>query len=234
MSSTADPYLEWNAAYILGSLSPSERREYEQHLAECAACARAVASLAGMAGILSTVPTESAMALLGDDTAARATKSAQPDTLPQLLRAAQRTRRRARVRVAVLVAVVAAIAATITMQLPLRDVGGAPADSANRLAMEQTFPSPITAEIAMTMEAWGTRIEGTCRYAMPTVGVGETLPYSVYVTTKDGASIEVASWTSAPGSELDFIAMVRIPRAQISSIDIRRPDNDTVLLKMEF
>ena len=33
-----DRYAEWDAAYVLGALSPSDRRTYERHLAECAAC----------------------------------------------------------------------------------------------------------------------------------------------------------------------------------------------------
>ena len=43
-----DPYREWDAAYVLGALSPRDRRAFEQHLATCAACREAVAELAGM------------------------------------------------------------------------------------------------------------------------------------------------------------------------------------------
>ena len=30
---TADPYREWDAAYVLGALAPAERRDFEAHLA---------------------------------------------------------------------------------------------------------------------------------------------------------------------------------------------------------
>jgi anti-sigma factor RsiW len=30
-----DPYSTWDAAYVLGSLSSSDRREYENHLSVC-------------------------------------------------------------------------------------------------------------------------------------------------------------------------------------------------------
>ena len=33
-----DPYREWDAAYVLGALSPRDRRAFEQHLATCPAC----------------------------------------------------------------------------------------------------------------------------------------------------------------------------------------------------
>ena len=37
-----DRYAEWDSAYVLGALSPSDRRSYERHLAECDACRAAV------------------------------------------------------------------------------------------------------------------------------------------------------------------------------------------------
>ena len=52
VQSDPDRYLEWDGAYVLGALSSSERREYEQHLAGCAACQRAVSEFAGMPGLL--------------------------------------------------------------------------------------------------------------------------------------------------------------------------------------
>jgi len=231
MSSAADPYLEWNAAYVLGSLSPSERREYEQHLSGCRACARAVASMAGMAGVLSTVPAESAMALLADDAGSGA-KGTPASTLPTLLRAAKQERRRAHAGVAVLVAVVAAAVAVMGVELLRPNEHDTPAGRPDRLAMEQTVPSPITADAALITEAWGTRIEGTCRYAQPSAGTGQTLPYGLYVTTEDGVSVEVASWTATPGSEMTFTATTRIPVQSISSIDIRLLDKGIVLLKI--
>ena len=38
----------WDAAYVLGSLSSTERREYETHLSGCPPCRTAVAELSGM------------------------------------------------------------------------------------------------------------------------------------------------------------------------------------------
>ncbi|MEU4250565.1 zf-HC2 domain-containing protein [Amycolatopsis sp. NPDC026612] len=104
MSAPADPYRDWDAAYVLGALSPAERREYERHLARCRRCAAAVASFAGMPGILSAVPRETTVELLGP--AGRAGRPVPAALLPGLVRAARTDRRRARARVA------AALAAT--------------------------------------------------------------------------------------------------------------------------
>src|SRR4029453_17625580 len=51
-----------DAAYVLGALSPAERREFEEHLATCPHCQAAVSELAGMPGLLAQVsPADAAM-----------------------------------------------------------------------------------------------------------------------------------------------------------------------------
>ena len=63
MTSAPDRFYTWDAAYVLGSLSPAERREYEEHLAGCTGCQAAVSELAGMPGLLAQVPPEDAALL---------------------------------------------------------------------------------------------------------------------------------------------------------------------------
>src|SRR5689334_12737371 len=43
-----DPYVLWDAAYVLGSLSSAERREFENHMSACPSCRAAVSELSGM------------------------------------------------------------------------------------------------------------------------------------------------------------------------------------------
>ncbi|MET8847327.1 zf-HC2 domain-containing protein [Amycolatopsis sp. NPDC004625] len=93
----SDPYRDWDAAYVLGALSPGERREYEGHLGSCVPCAAAVASFAGMPGILSVVPRETSVELLGP-------VSPRVSLVPGLVRAVRASRRRGRARVAAAVA----------------------------------------------------------------------------------------------------------------------------------
>ena len=45
-----DPFAMWDAAYVLGSLNPEERRQYEAHLSSCARCREAVAYRVGHPG----------------------------------------------------------------------------------------------------------------------------------------------------------------------------------------
>src|SRR6516225_795806 len=46
-------YAQWDAAYVLGSLSEMDWREFDRHLGECRACRGAVAELSGMPALLS-------------------------------------------------------------------------------------------------------------------------------------------------------------------------------------
>jgi len=76
-----------DASYVLGSLSPSERQSFEQHLATCAACQASVARLAGLPGLLS----------LTSATDVEADLPPVPEVLlPNLLAAAARDKRRRR------------------------------------------------------------------------------------------------------------------------------------------
>ena len=59
-TSGVDPFREWDAAYVLGSLDSTDRRAFEDHLRTCDSCHAAVAELAGMPGLLRMVPADEA------------------------------------------------------------------------------------------------------------------------------------------------------------------------------
>jgi len=52
---TTDEFAFYDAAYVVGALSPTDRREFEDHLKVCAACAFSVSELAGLPGLMSRV-----------------------------------------------------------------------------------------------------------------------------------------------------------------------------------
>ncbi|MFT2690303.1 anti-sigma factor family protein [Clavibacter zhangzhiyongii] len=64
MNDRADDIHEWDAAYVLGSLSATDRALFEAHLTGCDACTRSLADLAGLPGVLRMLPVEDALALL--------------------------------------------------------------------------------------------------------------------------------------------------------------------------
>lgn len=64
MNDRADDIHEWDAAYVLGSLSATDRALFEAHLEGCDACMRSLAELSGLPGVLRMLPVEEAIALM--------------------------------------------------------------------------------------------------------------------------------------------------------------------------
>lgn len=58
-----DKYRQWVALYVLGSLTATERREYELHLSQCHRCAADVAELADIPALLDVLTIEEAQAI---------------------------------------------------------------------------------------------------------------------------------------------------------------------------
>jgi len=217
---TTDRYREWDAAYVLGSLSPSERREYEQHLASCDTCASAVTALTGLAGPLSSLAPEKAYALLDES----AQPPRPPDLLPQLLDVAERrqrrSRRRAWWRTAGIATAAAAAAAIVALAVPWgADTGTAP-QLPSMTAMRKVAPSPISAEARLVGGPWGTRIEGVCRYSGNSRDNAQLVEYLMYVTDTDGNKHQVGSWRAGPGMTYTFTGTTAVPRTDIAQVEI--------------
>ncbi|MGH3339679.1 MAG: anti-sigma factor family protein, partial [Propionibacteriaceae bacterium] len=71
MNAIPDKFAQWDAAYVLGALSPAERREFEEHLASCPSCQAAVSDLAALPGLLAQLsPDDAAMLSMADETVA--------------------------------------------------------------------------------------------------------------------------------------------------------------------
>ena len=121
---TSDRFREWDAAYVLGALSPEDRHAFERHLPTCPACSGAVAELAGLPGILAALPAAEAVALTETAPDAAGVPAAaqpsdahlraalhQPGAVQRLARAAVTRTRRSRMRLAVAGSAVAAVLA---------------------------------------------------------------------------------------------------------------------------
>ncbi|MCU1557448.1 MAG: putative transrane anti-sigma factor [Microbacteriaceae bacterium] len=231
---SSDTYSEWDAAYLLGALSPTERREFERHLATCESCSAAIAELAMIPGLLARVPAEEASDLLRP-----ASVLPVPVTLlPRLVRSVARRRRRARGLVAGALVATATVAAAIVLAIPLVFPGAArtvPPKTAE-VALIQVVPSPLSASVRLVPEGWGTRIEMKCRYAIggPTNYVpapGSYASYAMYVTDGAGRSTQIATWTAEPGSTAEPSATTSLALDEISAVDVRSSASGQVLLQ---
>jgi hypothetical protein len=229
---THDEFASWDAAYVLGALSPADRRAYEEHLRECDRCAAQVAELAGMPGLLGRLPREQGMAALS----AAESEPGGPgaDVLPLLVKRAHRQRLRTRW----LTAGIAAAAAVLLVGVVAFVLPAALTPSPQEppaIAMVQVEPSALTADLRLTAEPWGTRIDSRCTYA--TVGDDHGVhswTYAMVVTDRDGTQTQVSTWTAEEGSTVVPIATTSVAVADIASIDIRSAGDGTVLLRSTF
>ena len=120
MNTIPDKFAQWDAAYVLGALSPAERREFEEHLASCPQCQTAVSELAAIPGLLAQVSQADAamLSMTVDNQVGQSGETAEmsdteaeliepgppPSLLPKMIKKARSRRRR-------MVAAVAGIAA---------------------------------------------------------------------------------------------------------------------------
>jgi len=219
-------FAEWDSAYVLGALSPAERREYEEHLESCDLCRRSVAELTPIPGLLARLTPERAGAVL-DEPAVDA-QAPRPELLEAVRREGHRRRiRRTRVRLAMAAAAVAVVLAAVLV--PLAFVR--PVD-AQTVAFEAVTDVPVSATATLTSVGWGTQIELDCRYG--DVGSSDApedgWPYALYVVDRDGNRSEVSSWRANPGKTARLAAATAVEIEDIASLEVRALGSGDVLL----
>lgn len=213
-----DRLATWDAAYVLGALAPSERREFESHLATCDRCRDAVAELGGLPGILGRVDRDRAHALLVEEAAAPPV-----DLVDRILERRRRTRARRRTLVVAGIAAAAAVVATVS------GVTLATAPSTEQVVFASNADIPLTADATLTSVGWGTRIDLDCRYSATAAAGGATWTYTMWVIGDDGSAEQVSSWNAAAGSTAHVSAATSLARDDIEALEIRSPAGDPLL-----
>ncbi|GAB3405527.1 zf-HC2 domain-containing protein [Schumannella luteola] len=226
-------FAQWDASYVLGALSPSERREYEAHVETCERCRAAVAELAPMPGLLSRLTAEQAESIgrEADDAPvparapassrvpAASTTDGPPADLLSLVVA--RDRRRRRRRVGLVLAAAAAVALLVTVPLAVTQMGAPPASAP--IALERTLPTTaLSADVRLTSVGWGTRIDMDCAY-----GPNAAAPpkdgwvYGLYVVDRDGEESQVSTWKVTSRSDVKLTAATALARDEIARVEVR-------------
>lgn len=239
MTDLADDYTTWDAPYVLGSLTRTERREYEEHLAGCPACQAAVAELAGMPGMLAMVEPATALAMidlpeglaaqLGSPTVEAGPPV--PQLLPRLAEAAEKRRRRSRwVSVG---AAVAAAAAAVAIAVPVvATVTSSGNPSTEQVVAERSMqplkPNPVTASFKVVQANGKTRIVMTCSYGPSDQQYNWNL--KLFVLGTDGSQTELDQWPAGPGTELTIDRTVDKTPEQIQAVQIRLASSGETLL----
>jgi len=228
-----DRYLTWDAAYVLGSLSNSDRHEYEAHLATCPRCRAAVAELSGIPALLAQLGPEEVEAL---DDAQPAPPPLRPELRDSLVDKVRWQRRRSRWVTSAAVGLAAALLAVgLVIAIRPETVGmqtGTPQASAPSLEMTEVNETPIAASINMTGYGWGTRIDMACSYG-DWGQSGNTKPQSLgmVVVGRDGSHTEVATWLGLSGATALPSATTPMQMNEIAAVQLVSSDSGKVLLE---
>jgi anti-sigma factor RsiW len=224
--SEVDPFVDYDAAYVMGALTAEEARAFEAHLATCPGCTQSVAELSGMTDLLDKVPLARVLRP-GTDT------DSPPDLLlPRVISAARRERRR---RSIWLVASGAVAASVVAVAIALGVAATQPGPPAGvSVAMTAVQSAPVTATLQLTPATWGTRVSVDCRWVGATTGADAGVKKTdrlVAVPRGDGPSQLLAQWSVHPGEDVKVVGSTDLSTSGIASVELRRVADDAVLLQ---
>lgn len=228
--------MTWDAAYVLGSLSSAERREYEAHLETCDRCRAAVADISGMPALLAMLDVEDVRALEKEQPEP---PPLRPEVRQQVLDKVRWRRRRSRLLTSAAVGLAAALLA-VGLVIAVRPgiVGlqsGTTQATAQQLEMNKLVTTPFSATISLNSFAWGTRIDMACVYGDWSSGGG--VPPSnlgMVVVGRDGSHTQIATWLGMSGATALPSGNTPVPVGEIAAVQLVSADSGQVLLERQL
>ncbi|GAA1845384.1 anti-sigma factor family protein [Asanoa iriomotensis] len=232
------PHALDDGAYVLGALSPSERAEYERHLAGCPACREAVAEIAVLPGLLGR--------LTDPDSLDLTPATPLPDRMPALLEAVGAERRRLRKvrrrRYVGAALVAAGLAAVVGVGVAGADAGwfgGGPSAGqvtargtqigVKLVAMQPVGGAvPVTAEIGINGTKWGTEISMRCAYKSGGDS-SKAWTFRLVAHGADGATEQVGSWRAAAGETVEMNGATRFTGRELVRLELTSYDGKPLL-----
>jgi anti-sigma factor RsiW len=233
-----DEYAMWDAAYVLGSLSSVERREFEAHMADCPLCRSAVGELIGMPALLSQLDRDELAAI---DNGSRVEPLLPAELLPSLLAKVSWRRRRSRIVTWTAGAVAAAVLAigvfvgvaghypTSMPTPPQASVPVQPQASVSVQPMAQVGTDRLASTVSLSSQQWGTFILMNCVCLAPLNAHHDTV--AMVVVGRDGSHTRMATWVANPGHTATPAGSISTPVDQIASVQVVSADDGQVLLE---
>jgi anti-sigma factor RsiW len=224
-----DEYTMWDAAYVLGSLSSAERREFEAHMTDCPLCGSAVGELSGMPALLSQLDRDELAAI--DDRSGVA--PLLPDELLPSLLAKVSWRRRSRIVTWTAGAAAAAVLAIgVLVGVAghcLTSVPTPPQASVSVQPMAQVGTNRLASTVSLTSRQWGTFISMNCVCLASLNAHHDTL--AMVVVGRDGSHTRMATWVANPGHTAAPAGSISTPVDQIASVQVVSAEHGQVLLE---
>jgi anti-sigma factor RsiW len=225
-------YAMWDAAYVLGSLSAVDRREFEAHMASCPACREAVGELSGVPALLSQLDREEVAAIdeSGPAESLSGTAEMSPELLPSLLGKVRWRRRRTRLTTWV-ASSAAAVVLGIGVFVGVQGHYSTPAQqvTASAQPMSQVGTNLLTSTVSLSSQHWGTFINLKCVCLAPVYAHHDTL--AMVVVGRDGSQTRLATWVAEPGHTATPAGSISTPVDQIAAVQVVSADTGQVLLQ---
>jgi hypothetical protein len=233
MNAEHERFAEWDAAYVLGALSPADRALFEGHATGCALCRADLAELVPLPGLLARVPRTTAIDLLSsaDDASADVPSTAGHDVARSriidlgLARARRARRTRWMLGAAASIVVIAGILA-VPAVLSLQT---GPAET---VALERVEDVPLSASVRLEDVAWGTRISLTCTYGPAAYAPDDGWEYVLVVVSTSGVESRLSTWRAFPDATAQVAAGTALSLDDIAAIELRSAAGD-VLMRSE-
>lgn len=223
-----DRYAIWDAAYVLGSLSAADRREFETHLTHCTACRQAIDELAGIPALLAEFDFRTSAAI--NESKHPWAKPPASSQLPSVLSIVRWRPNRSRLTAWT------AVAASVFLAVSI--LGGLhgyftdpspPKTTAMDLPMAQVGTTLLTSRVWVTPERWGTSITMRSDCLAPLDAPHDRL--AMVVVGRDGSKIRLGTWVAEPGHTATPTGSVATPATEIAAVQIVFADSGQVLLE---
>ncbi|HEX6499299.1 MAG TPA: zf-HC2 domain-containing protein [Micromonosporaceae bacterium] len=214
-------------AYVLGALAPTERSEYERHLAQCEPCRDEVADLAVLPGLLGRLDPAEAAAV---DQPVTAPAGLLDRVVSKARKEQARLRRRRRWQTAGAALAAACLALVVGLGAGRLVSPAAPPPAAPVVAsMRPVQPDlPLSAVLGYAPKGGGTDITMVCVY-QSSGGYAEPWQVTLVVYPRGStAGQNVATWPVTPG-ESSFSAHASVPPDRIGTVELRRADGGPLL-----
>jgi anti-sigma factor RsiW len=219
-------YATWDAAYVLGSLSPADRREFEGHLCVCPLCSQSVSELSGIPALLSKLDGGTVAAM-----DAGGSLEGPPNLLPSLMTEVHRRRRRVRMATwttGAAAAVLLAVGLFVGVWAH-QPSASTPQASIPVLQMDQVGTTALASTVSLSTQQWGTFIDLDCVCLAPVTAHHDRL--AMVVVGRDGAHTQLATWVADPGHTAKLAGSTSTPVDQIAAVQIVSADSGQLLLQ---
>ena len=222
-------YAVWDAAYVLGSLSPADRREFEAHIVDCPSCREAVAELSGMPALLSQLNRNDVAAINESDHTSGGPEIS-PELLPSLLATVRWRRRRTRLMAWTAAAAAVVLGITVLVGVAGRSPTSAPPQAtASALPMAQVGTTLLASTVSLSRQQWGTHIALKFVCTAPVDAHHDTV--ALVVVGRDGSQSRLATWVAIPGHTATPTGSISMPVDQIAAVQVVLADNGRVMLQ---